>query len=164
LAVIIASGDSCWREAGLPGCWITNLSAESTVAAATADDVHAAAKAANEVVHRRASWDFSSLLRPLEIGDTPMITSQNAPSAVKAAELFEKLAQHGHGISVMTKPEFDQLIAEVTETKVGRELIGLLKTRRKARKQSRERLASCDLENALIAAVAPPEVAADVRL
>lgn len=53
--------------------------------------------------------------------------------AAKTAELFERLAAHGHGVVVLSKHEFSDLVHQLQHSTGGRELLGLLVERKKRR-------------------------------
>lgn len=60
----------------------------------------------------------------------------DSSQAGRAAELFERLAAHGHGVVVLSKLEFSELVHELQHTGGGRDLMQLLVQRKRVRRAS----------------------------
>ena len=64
----------------------------------------------------------------------------DADAARSAAALFERLAKHGRKETMLSREEYRALVAQLTETKHGKELLACLVQRRRDRKISKERM------------------------
>ena len=73
----------------------------------------------------------------------------DADAARSAAALFERLAKHGRKETMLSRDEYRALVAQLTETKHGKELLACLVQRRRDRKISKERMGSGRLDAAM---------------
>jgi len=116
------------------------------IAAAAEEDADAAAasKVTGRAAAEAALWDEGMPSSPEKgiacspnlLADLNHVTAAlgEKGDAVEVADMFERLAAHGHGVAVLTKADFDGLVQQLTATPEGRELVQLLVDRKKARK------------------------------
>lgn len=109
-------------------------------------DAAAASSATGRAEAESALWQEAGISTPkggrqsaamsanlmVELGHVTESLDEDA--AREVADLFERLAAHGHGVTVLSKPEFNSLVAQLTSTPEGRELVRLLSDRKRRRK------------------------------